>query len=65
MHGCKGVCSRIETKRPYGNPYTTHVLCRRCSAWLKRTDLVNMRCPCCKGITKQMSKRKRLSKIFQ
>ena len=59
MKGCKGICDRLSSSRPFGDPYVTHVLCRRCNVWVNRKLLINDNCPCCKFKPKdKASKRK-------
>ncbi|MFB5617787.1 MAG: hypothetical protein ACE5Q4_03905 [Nitrosopumilus sp.] len=57
---CKGVCERVKTNRPFGNPYPTHYFCSPCDAWIPlEHKKENGRCICCnrqvrskaKGIT--------------
>ena len=61
MKGCKGICDEVGTTRPFGRPYETHVLCRRCSAWLLKSDLnSDLKCPCCKQRTKHKPSKRRI-----
>ena len=45
---CKNICDRIESKRPYKIPYSTHYYCSICEFWGNKNTLnVKNRCPCC------------------
>lgn len=60
---CKGSCDLMSTKRPFGNPYVTHVYCRVCSVWLKKE--IGSKCPCCNTLTRSSSRKRKLSKLIQ
>jgi len=69
MKGCKGLCSRVKTGRPFGDPYPTHALCRRCQIWIKHEDLIphewfNLVCPCCKARPKMKSYRSKKTQML-
>ncbi len=49
MKGCRGVCDTVSVGKPFGDPYKTHVLCRRCASWYSVKSLKIFRCPCCKS----------------
>jgi len=48
MKGCKGICDRLSSGKPFGNPFKTHALCKRCDAWMNLKLLLDNKCPCCK-----------------
>ena len=64
MKGCKGLCDRLESKRPFGDPYPTHTLCRRCDAWIDRVFLIEDKCPCCKFKPRTIGRRKHVEERY-
>ena len=60
MKGCKGICSRIKSGRPFGDTYKYHAMCRRCDEWIKKDLLIDNKCPCC-GFKPRLQSRKKHS----
>ena len=57
MKGCKGICDMFKTGKPFGAPYYTHCLCKRCDVWMDQRVLIDEKCPCCKFRPKMSSTR--------
>jgi hypothetical protein len=65
MKGCKGVCSRVESKRPFGDPYKTHSHCNRCDSWINKNLLIDNKCPCCMFPPKMKGRKQRVIEAYQ
>jgi|LWDU01.1.fsa_nt_gi hypothetical protein len=55
MKGCKGICDMLKSGKPFGSPYKTHCLCKRCDSWFNVKLLIDEKCPCCKFRPKMSS----------
>jgi len=64
MKGCKGVCDRLGSNRPFGDTYATHSFCNRCDAWILLTLLIDRKCPCCEFRPRFIGKKKRMLEAY-
>lgn len=63
MIGCKGICDRLKSCKPFGYPFTTHAYCVRCVVWIKINNLHKNKCACCNFKPRTESHSKRIKKV--